>query len=192
MDHGGERAVESGRSADEVTASTDMTDTLRDLTRRHFFRQAGFGIGSLALASLIDERLLASAGMPHAARDGRQRRGGRGGAHDRTSLRPEGEADHLPVHGRRAVADRHVRSQAEAAAARRPADPGRHRQGRTVRVHQGHAAAARLAVHVPEARAVSGGDVDAAAAPREARRRDRDRPLDDAPRSSTTRPARSS
>ena len=42
-----------------------MTDTLRDLTRRHFFRQAGFGIGSLALASLIDERLLASAGTPH-------------------------------------------------------------------------------------------------------------------------------
>jgi Protein of unknown function (DUF1501) len=39
-----------------------MTD-LRDITRRHFFRQAGFGIGSLALASLMDERLLASAGL---------------------------------------------------------------------------------------------------------------------------------
>src|SRR3954468_5931751 len=40
-----------------------MEDTLRDLTRRHFFQQAGFGIGSLALASLIDERLLACAGV---------------------------------------------------------------------------------------------------------------------------------
>jgi hypothetical protein len=39
-----------------------MSDPLCDITRRHFFRQAGFGIGSLALASLIDERLLASAG----------------------------------------------------------------------------------------------------------------------------------
>ena len=35
-----------------------------DITRRHFFRQTGFGIGSLALASLIDERLLAAAVDP--------------------------------------------------------------------------------------------------------------------------------
>jgi hypothetical protein len=34
---------------------------LLDITRRHFFRQAGFGIGSLALASLVDERVLAAA-----------------------------------------------------------------------------------------------------------------------------------
>ena len=39
-----------------------MSD-LRDITRRHFFHQAGFGIGSLALASLMDDRLLASAGL---------------------------------------------------------------------------------------------------------------------------------
>jgi hypothetical protein len=36
--------------------------SLLTLTRRHFFRQAGFGIGSLALASLLDERLLATGG----------------------------------------------------------------------------------------------------------------------------------
>ncbi len=35
-----------------------------DITRRHFFRQTGFGIGSLALASLVDERLLAAAVDP--------------------------------------------------------------------------------------------------------------------------------
>ena len=36
--------------------------SLLTLTRRHFFRQAGFGIGSLALASLLDERLFGAAG----------------------------------------------------------------------------------------------------------------------------------
>jgi len=34
----------------------DAHDTLRALTRRHFFRESGFGIGSLALLSLVDER----------------------------------------------------------------------------------------------------------------------------------------
>ena len=37
-----------------------MTD-LRALTRRHFFRQAGFGIGGAALASLLQEQMLAQA-----------------------------------------------------------------------------------------------------------------------------------
>jgi hypothetical protein len=46
-----------------------MPNPVLDLTRRHFFRQAGFGIGSLALASLIDERLLASAGVAGGAMD---------------------------------------------------------------------------------------------------------------------------
>jgi hypothetical protein len=32
-------------------------------TRRHFFREAGFGIGSLALLSLMDERLFAAPGQ---------------------------------------------------------------------------------------------------------------------------------
>jgi len=34
--------------------------SLRDATRRHFFKQAGFGIGALALAGLIDEQLFAN------------------------------------------------------------------------------------------------------------------------------------
>ncbi len=33
--------------------------TLHAITRRHFFRQSGFGIGGLALSSLIDQRLFA-------------------------------------------------------------------------------------------------------------------------------------
>ena len=35
------------------------SDELRAITRRHFFRQTGFGIGSLALSALLDEKLLA-------------------------------------------------------------------------------------------------------------------------------------
>jgi hypothetical protein len=34
---------------------------LRAVTRRHFFKQSGFGIGGLALSALLDERLLAQA-----------------------------------------------------------------------------------------------------------------------------------
>ena len=34
-------------------------ESLREITRRHFFREAGFGIGSLALTSLVSERLFA-------------------------------------------------------------------------------------------------------------------------------------
>ena len=34
---------------------------LRAITRRHFFKQSGFGIGGLALSALLDERLLAQA-----------------------------------------------------------------------------------------------------------------------------------
>ena len=33
---------------------------VRELTRRHFFRQSGFGIGGVALLSLLDERLFAA------------------------------------------------------------------------------------------------------------------------------------
>ena len=36
------------------------SDDLRTISRRHFFKGAGFGIGSLALSSLLNERLFAS------------------------------------------------------------------------------------------------------------------------------------
>jgi hypothetical protein len=38
----------------------DPDNKLRDLTRRHFFRQAGFGLGALALSSLLDNKLHAA------------------------------------------------------------------------------------------------------------------------------------
>jgi hypothetical protein len=36
-----------------------QNEELKQLTRRHFFKQTGFGIGALALAALLDEKLLA-------------------------------------------------------------------------------------------------------------------------------------
>ena len=38
----------------------DESDDLKAVTRRHFFRQSGFGIGGMALMSLLDERLFAA------------------------------------------------------------------------------------------------------------------------------------
>jgi len=38
----------------------DRNDWLKTVTRRHFFRQTGFGIGGMALMSLLDERLFAA------------------------------------------------------------------------------------------------------------------------------------
>jgi hypothetical protein len=43
------------------------TNLLRLITRRHFFKQSGFGIGGLALSSLIDEKLLAAASPAESA-----------------------------------------------------------------------------------------------------------------------------
>ena len=51
----------AGREGRAPTIDDIMSNALRDITRRHFFRDVGFGIGSLALASLMDDRLFASA-----------------------------------------------------------------------------------------------------------------------------------
>jgi hypothetical protein len=46
-----------------------MNDRLRDITRRHFFEQSAFGLGSVALASLMGERALAqTAGLRYASK----------------------------------------------------------------------------------------------------------------------------
>ena len=66
---------------------------------------AATGIGTAALASLLNPRLLAE--RPQRARRDRRRAAGH------AALRAEGQAGHLPVHVRRPVADRPVRLQAE-------------------------------------------------------------------------------
>jgi hypothetical protein len=46
---------------DDALDNASRTQTrLREITRRHFFQQSGFGIGALALTSLLDNRLFAS------------------------------------------------------------------------------------------------------------------------------------
>ena len=40
-----------------------MTDALRDLTRRHFFQTAGFGLGSIALSSLFGQEQASLSGI---------------------------------------------------------------------------------------------------------------------------------
>src|SRR6185503_18726095 len=52
---GGEHPDQSRRDDHEGVTMPD--DALQDLTRRHFFRQAGFGIGSIALSSLLEREL---------------------------------------------------------------------------------------------------------------------------------------
>ena len=144
--------------------------SLRDITRRHFFKDVGFGIGSLALTSLMNERLFA-ASLDAATG---------GGAEGRDPLRAQGQTGHLPVHGGRAVAAGPVRPQAAAAEARRRGDSRWHHPGgRAVRVRQGHTAAARVAIRVPSARSVGQRDFRAAAVPAAACRRDRDHPFDE-------------
>jgi hypothetical protein len=49
--------------------ASQCADHLRRVTRRHFFQQTGFGIGALALASLIDDGI-ASAAIPVPAAGG--------------------------------------------------------------------------------------------------------------------------
>ena len=95
-----------------------------------------------------------------------------------SALRAQSEARDFSLHGRRAVADRSVRSQAGAGRSRRAGHPGGVRQGRAVRVHQGTAEAAGFAIQVPETRTFRRGDLGAAAASLEGRRRPHHRPVD--------------
>ena len=114
--------------------------SLRDITRRHFFKDVGFGIGSLALAALMRERLFA--------------------------FTPE--ADAVLSQAARAVAPRLAAKAKQVIylfMAGAPSHPGR----RAFRIRQGHTALAGVAVQFRAPRAVGGGDLRAAAPPRRAR-----------------------
>ena len=133
--------------------------TLREITRRHFFQQSGFGIGCARRSRSLLER--------------RSRPGRRSPA--RTS-RPSQE-HHLSVHGGRAVAARPVRSQAEAAAARRPAHSRKSssKGSASPSSKARRSCSGRPTVRTP--RAVAAPSLGAAAAPGEDRRRHRHRPV---------------
>ena len=68
-------------------------------TRRHFFRDCGVGVGKIALALAAGRGQGGRPTRPTSGRRGRQPARAQAAA-----LRPEGQARHLPVHGRRARA----------------------------------------------------------------------------------------
>ena len=71
-------------------------EILKARTRRHFFRDCGVGIGSVALASLLDDRLFAESMQA-------ERQSALAQA---ASLQGEGEKRHLHAHGRVAIGSR--------------------------------------------------------------------------------------
>ena len=99
----------------------DRDSALARIDRRAFLGGSTTGIGTLALASLLDPTLLRAADAKAAAiRAADAEPLGRRGPP--AAFRPQGQADHLPVHGRRAVAPGDVRLQADAGQDARPAD----------------------------------------------------------------------
>ena len=98
---------------------------------------------------------------------------GRAHARERAAPSRAGQARHLPVHERRAVAGRHLRSEADAREVPRPAAAGRHRRHRA----QDRRADA-VAVHVQEVRPERHRGQRAVPARRRVRRRHLRDPLD--------------
>jgi hypothetical protein len=54
----------------DIFFGSDMQDALRAVTRRHFFKQAGFGIGTAALSALLRRDLFAADPSPTSATPG--------------------------------------------------------------------------------------------------------------------------
>ncbi len=111
------------------------------LSRREVLTRIGGGFGALGLATVLADAGLLAATAPAAAR---QPAGPQGAA-----LSAPREADHLPVHERRAVARRHVRPQAGAQRAR---GRGRSRVPADQDEAEGQGEADALALHVPTVR----------------------------------------
>ena len=107
-------------------------------SRRHFLHANGFGLGSLALASLLQQDgLLAAPVKPERRWPGALRSDAEAAA-----LRAEGEGDDLALHDGRAVADGPLRSEADAHEVRRAEVPRRD-QIRQPRAGLGEGASAR-------------------------------------------------
>ena len=150
-----------------------IQDVLRHITRRKLLKTAGFGIGSLALGSLMAEDGFAAtlAGAWAVGPNGPS------GAQI-ASLRAQGQEHHLPLHGRRPVPVGLVRPEADARDPQREAVPGGVLKGRAICVYQGHAHAVGLAVQVQGVRSIRANDLrDAAAHPGDRRRHHRN-PVD--------------
>ena len=113
------RLTRSGRRSKGQSAMNLPREHQLLLTRRQLFGRTATGIGTAALASLLNPAMF-STPVVSAAESRPRRAAGAGllGTHGalRAPLRPEGQARHLPRHVRRPVAHRPVRLQAGAAA----------------------------------------------------------------------------
>ena len=120
------------------------------LSRRAVLERFGMGLGGIALADLVNPAPCSVAGSPATDRPAGSRRA------RRTAARPcAGQARHLSLHGRRAVADGDVRLQAGAQPAERRGAAGFRAAGAAAHRHVGQpvvAPARRVAVRVPPAR----------------------------------------
>ena len=110
------------------------------ITRRDALCRIGNGFGMLAFASLVGESIVARGRPVRAGRRARSAQARSSGAR---------QARHLPVHERRLVAGRQLRSEADARQVPRPAAARRHGRDRA----QDRRADA-VAVHVQEVRPV--------------------------------------
>ena len=115
-------------------------ESLRETTRRHFFRDAGFGIGSLALAALMRERLFAftpeaDAVLSQAARAVAPRLAAK--AKQVIYLFMAGAPSQVDLFDHKPMLQKHDGQEIP---------PGFDPEGRAFRVHQGHTAPAGVAV----------------------------------------------
>ena len=187
LDRPGAGASQSRRGRHEGV-NHDSTNESPDesVTRRHFFRECGIGVGKIALAGLLDRRV-----HRQLVRLARRHRPESAGA-EIAALRTEGEARHPPVHGRCAEPARPVRLQAGADQARRQAAAALGHRRPALCVHPPRRGRARAAVQVRQARPVRRGALGDAAAPGQGRRRHLPSSSRSTPTSSTTPRPRSS
>ncbi len=149
-----------------------------DVTRRHFLRDCGVGLGKVALAGLLTD-------LAAARRAGRSRRP-MPLAPQAAAFPGEGQTRHPPLHGGRAIAARSLRLQARADKARRQAAAALGHRRPALRLHPAGCRRARAAVQVRQARPERRGALRDAAASGEDRGRHLPHQIRAAPTSSTT------
>ena len=184
MDDRRERPAESRRDGDEAIeraqtmgyrkSTSDPRSaarpSLRAITRRHFFEQTSFGIGGLALASLMDTGVLASPSAQAIAASGARRALDFPAKAKRVIyLFMAGAPSQLDLFDPKPALTKHDGQEI----------PGGADQGRALRLHQGHAeAAGARRSSSPETRSVRRRDLRAAALSVEGRRRHHHRAVD--------------
>ncbi len=133
----------------------EACDERLQTARRHFFKQCGYGVGKIALASLLggsmERKVRAADALPA----------------NPLAARPphyvaQGQERNPPVHGRRPQPARLVRLQAEVGGVRRQIDTAGDDRRTAIRLHPSRRRSARSAVQVrparPERRRVVGND----------------------------------